>query len=206
MPPDQEAELPGLIAKMRSELKEAQRQQYLILYLDETIFSRKAMLKTVWALKHENAEIDEAMLNEKTKALLLSISADNGVEPWRIYDKSVNAAKFCKYLDMVRERHPEQKICIFMDNLRVHTCKKVKAKLEELQIKAIYNVKYQCQLNPIELVFSKVKNKFKQMRAESLVRMKRPNIHLLITRSIKNLDKQDVVHSIEHVRKILYPS
>ena len=161
MPPDQEAELPGLIAKMRSELEEAQKEQYLVLYLDETIFSRKAMLKTVWALKHENAEIDEAMLNEKTKALLLSISAENGVEPWRIYDKSVNAAKFCKYLDMVRERHPDKKICIFMDNLRVHTCKKVKAKLEELQIKAIYNVKYQCELNPIELVFSKVKNKFK---------------------------------------------
>lgn len=92
MPPDQEAELPGLIAKMRSELEEAQKEQYLVLYLDEMTFSRKAMLKTVWAPKHENAEVDEAMLNEKTKALLLSISAENGVEPWRIFDKSVNAA------------------------------------------------------------------------------------------------------------------
>ena len=165
---------------MRQQLEVIKNDEYLVLYLDETIFSRKAMLKTAWARKHENADVDEAMLNEPTLALLMSVSKENGVEPWRIFPKSVNSAKFCKYLDMVRERHPERKICIFMDNLRVHTSKKVRAKLEQLQIKSIYNVKYQCQLNPIELVFSKVKLRFKQLRAESLVRRKRPNIHLLI--------------------------
>ena len=65
------------------------------------------MLKTAWAPRHENADVDEAMLNEKTMALLMSVSKENGVEPWKIFPKSVNAHKFCTYLDMVRERHPE---------------------------------------------------------------------------------------------------
>ena len=147
------------------------------------------MLKTVWARKHENGAVDEAMMNEPTMELLMSISKENGVEPWRIYKKSVNTDKFCQYLQMVRDRHPDQSLSIFMDNLNVHKSKRARKLMEDLQIKPIYNVKYQCQLNPIELVFSKIKNKFKQLRAESLVRLRRPNVHTLICRSIKNLDK-----------------
>ena len=61
--------------------------------------------------------------------------------------------------------------------------------MEDLQIRPIFNVKYQCQLNPIELVFAKIKLKFKQLRAESLLRLRRPNIHTLIGKSVKNLTK-----------------
>ena len=125
--PELEEQLPALIEEVRRQLEEAEKEEYLTLYLDETIFSRKAMLRTAWARRHENAHVDEAMLNEPTMALLMSISKENGVEPWKIFPKSVNSAKFCKYLDMVRERHPDRKICIFMDNLRVHTSKKVRA-------------------------------------------------------------------------------
>ena len=124
--PDFESQLPIMIDQMRQELDEAKHNKELILYLDETIFSRKAMLKNVWARKHENGEIDEAMLNEPTMALLMSISQENGVEPWKIFKRSVNTDKFCQYLQMVRDRHPDKKLCIFMDNLRVHTSKRAR--------------------------------------------------------------------------------
>ena len=55
-------------------------QGYKIIYIDETMFTRKAMSKLEWAAKHENMEIDEKLLNEPTKALLLGISAESGVE------------------------------------------------------------------------------------------------------------------------------
>ena len=44
------------------------------------MFTRKAMAKLEWAPQYENAELDKKLLNEKTKALLLGISAENGVE------------------------------------------------------------------------------------------------------------------------------
>ena len=55
------------------------------------------MMKFEWAAKHENMAIDEKLLNEPTKALLMGIS-DNGIEQYRIFDKSVNIKKFSQYL------------------------------------------------------------------------------------------------------------
>ena len=52
------------------------------------------MMRFEWAAKHENMTIDEKLLNEPTKALLMGISAENGVEQYRIFDKSVNIKKF----------------------------------------------------------------------------------------------------------------
>ena len=167
------------------------------------MFTRKAMMKYEWAAKHENMEIDEKLLNERTKALLMGISAENGVEQYRVFEKSVNIKKFIQYLQMVRDAHGDQKVCLFMDNLAVHRSKKSKAMMEELGIRWLFNLPYQCQLNPIELVFSKVKQRFKTQRAESLVRGKRPNIHTLIMRSVKCLVKEEIMNCIEHASKLL---
>ena len=70
-------------------------------------------------------------------------------------------------------------------------------------IRWLFNLPYQCQLNPIELVFSKVKQRFKTQRAKSLVRGKRPYIHTLITRSVKCLVKEEIRNCIEHASKLL---
>ena len=78
-----------------------------------------------------------------------------------MFDRSVNIKKFLQYLQMVRTAHGEQKVCLFMDNLAVHRSKKSKARMEELGIRWLFNLPYQCELNLIELVFSKVKQKFK---------------------------------------------
>ena len=99
-------------------------------------------MKFEWAAKHENMAIDEKLLNEPTKALLMGISAENGVEQYRIFDKSVNIKKFHQYLQMVRDAHGDQKVCLFMDNLSVHRSKKSKAKMEELNIQWLFNLPY----------------------------------------------------------------
>ena len=104
---------------------------------------------------------------------------------------------------MVRDAHGDQPVCLFMDNLSVHKSKKSKAKMEELGIQWVFNLPYQCELNPIELVFSKIKQKFKTQRAESLVRGMRPNLHLLITRSVKSLAKENIQNCIEHSGQLL---
>ena len=54
------------------------------------MFTRKAIKKLEWARRHENAEVDEKLLNDRTYALLMGISQEAGVEQWRIFQKSVN--------------------------------------------------------------------------------------------------------------------
>ena len=188
---------------MRQELAAIRSQGIKIIFIDETVFTRKAMMKFEWARKHENMAVDEKLLNEPTKALLMGISAEKGVEQYRVFDRSVNIKKFIQYLQMVRDAHGEEPVALFMDNLSVHRSKKSKAKMEELNIRWVFNLPYQCELNPIELVFSKVKQKFKTQRAESLVRGKRPNIHTLIMRSVKCLKKEEIGNCIVHAQRLL---
>ena len=45
-----------------------------IIWADETMFTRRAVKKTEWSRKGENAEVDEKLLNDYTKALLMGIS------------------------------------------------------------------------------------------------------------------------------------
>ena len=71
-------------------------------------------------------EVNNHLLNEKTQALLMGISKEEGVEQWKIFSKSVNADKFIEYLGMVREANGDMKIALFMDNLSVHRTKRVK--------------------------------------------------------------------------------
>ena len=97
----------------------------------------------------------------------------------------------------------DDKICIFMDNLRVHTSKKSKAEMSRLGFKWIYNVPYYPETNPIELTFSKVKQSVKVLRAQKLVGLIQDSHEALVAKAVKTLRKQDIVNSINHVNKLL---
>ena len=79
---------------MKRQLTRAKRDGYRIIYLDETMFTRKTVAQTEWALSGENMTVDEAKLNEPTLAMLAAISKDKGREHYRVFPKSVNIIKF----------------------------------------------------------------------------------------------------------------
>ena len=86
-----------------------------------------------------------------------------------MFKRSVNIKKFKEYLVRLREENGDDKLCIFMDNLTVHKSNKTKKTLQTLKIKSIFNISYSPQYNPIESVFSKVKQKFKCLRLQKLM-------------------------------------
>ena len=97
-------------------------------------------------------------------ALLSGISKEKGLEFYMLFPRSVNIPKFKEYLVKLREVNGDTKICLFMDNLTTHTSKKTKKTMQDLHIKALFNLSYSPDLNPIESTFSKVKQKFKVLR------------------------------------------
>ena len=80
----------------------------------------------------------------------------------------MNVDKFIEYVEGVRAANGEEKVCLFMDNLSSHTSEKAKAEMARLGFRYIYNVPYSPEYNPIEFIFSKVKQKFRSLRARKL--------------------------------------
>ena len=55
-----------------------------------------------------------------------------------------------------------------MDNLSAHKSDKSKQEMTRLGFRHIFNVPYSPEYNPIEFVFSKVKQKFRSLRAKKI--------------------------------------
>ena len=58
--------------------------------------------------------------------MLCGISKEKGVEHYRIFEFSVNVDKFLEYLIGVKNAYPNEKVCLFMDNLSAHTSERAK--------------------------------------------------------------------------------
>ena len=139
---------------MKRQLTRVKNEEYRIIYIDETMVTRKTVADTEWSRPKENMAIDVNKLQEPTLALLCGISREKGIEHFRIFQDSVNIDKFLEYLKGVKEANQEEKVCIFMDNLSSHTSERAKTAMREHGFKFIYNVPYEPQYNPIEYVFS----------------------------------------------------
>ena len=93
----------------------ARNDGYRIIYLDETMFTRKTVAEAEWTLLKENVQVDEAKLNEPTLALLSAISKEKGQEHFQIFPKSVDLKKFKEWMSKLRELNGNDKILLFMD-------------------------------------------------------------------------------------------
>ena len=181
----------------------ARNDGYRIIYLDETMFTRKTVADLEWALPGENVRIDEAMLNEPTLALLSAISEERGQEHFKIFPRSVNGPRFKEWLEELREKNQGDKIALFMDNLSCHVSEDSQKKMRELGFRWIKNVSYSPQWNPIELVFSKLKHEFKKLRMRKLLGLAQETHEAMIKKAIKAIKKKDVVNCIKHVNELL---
>ena len=73
-----EAERRRALGRMKRKLEKARRDGYRIIYVDETMFTRRTVPNSEWALPGENMTIDEKLLSEPTLALLSGISKEKG--------------------------------------------------------------------------------------------------------------------------------
>ena len=153
---------------MRGEILDALEQDFRILFVDECLFSAKVAQRLAYSSSKNNIVISEKMMTATPLALLAAVSVEGGLETSMIFEKSVNSQRFIEFLDKIAMMHQGTKIAILMDNLSVHHSKVVKTHMRELGFKAIFNVPYSPQYNPIELVFGLIKHRFKKLRLEKV--------------------------------------
>ena len=139
---------------------------------------------------------DLAHLQEPTLAVLAAISKEKGQEHYRIFENSVNIQKFKQYLQELRDLNGEDKIALFMDNLSAHRSEKSKVEMARLGFRCIFNVPYSPEYNPIEFVFSKVKQRFRALRARKMAGVIQDEHEAMVRQAVENVRKQDIVNCV----------
>jgi hypothetical protein len=67
---------------------------------------------------------------------------ENGVDHCSIHLKSVKDVDFGNFLRQLRDMFPDQRIAIFMDNMRVHHSRLSRQAYEELKLTPLFNIPY----------------------------------------------------------------
>ena len=184
---------------MKRQLTRARNDGYRIIYIDETMFTRKTITGAEWSRPKENMAVDVAKLEEPTLALLCGVSKEQGVEHFRVFANSVNVDRFLEYLDGVKAENGDAKVCLFMDNLSAHTSERSRAAMRDHGFKTVFNVPYSPEYNPIEYVFSIVKRNFKRLRAQKFMGLLHDSHETLVTKAVTSVKKKDIVACVNHV-------
>jgi hypothetical protein len=108
-----------------SQLEESREQGYRIVYLDEMMTTIHTLPTHEWSPLKTPFAYDASKLKDQTIATIAAISLEKGVDLVAHYHKSVNVERFIDFLGKLRERYPNDKLALFMDQLSVHRSKPV---------------------------------------------------------------------------------
>ena len=89
----------------------------------------------------------------------------------------------------------------FLDNLSAHKSDKTKEEAARLDFRMIFNVPYSPEYNPIEFVFSKIKQRFRVLRARKMAGVIQDGHEAMVRQAVENVRKQDIVNCVNHVVK-----
>ena len=106
----------------------------------------------------------------KPVAFLGVISKDSSVPFYRLYEKSVKGDPFRLFLRELKKHHGKGDFCLYLDNLKMHYSNATWDVYDELGIHPVFAPKYSPEYNPIELVFSKLKEWTRRQRLQDMLK------------------------------------
>jgi transposase len=153
--------------------------------LDESHFYLNMYRVYGWSKKGEICVSDKISIIRK-KYSLLQIISNKKIIKYKLYEGTIKTPQL---LDFMKGILLPENSHILLDNARVHTSNIFKDYVKENNINLLYNVSYSPETNPIEMVFSKVKN---------IVRSRDNSTEEKMTKSIvvanKNIIKRDLTN------------
>ena len=126
-----------------------------IISIDESSFDTHINAYYGWSVK--GARIMAIKRKQRIRYSIISAVSINKVINVKIILGSVNGETFTEFIKDIVNCVRHNKV-LFMDNARIHHSKIFKSYAETINNKILYNVPYMSELNPIEMVFSKVKS------------------------------------------------
>ena len=108
-----------------------------------------------------NTSIVKYKEGKKRSKSIFGFIALNGNDVVMLSD-SCKSDDMIDFLEVIRKQNPD-KLCIVLDNARIHHAKAVKARAEELDIYFIYLPPYSPDLNPIEFGWKDLKRELSKI-------------------------------------------
>ena len=182
------------VAAARTALKAEQSKldASRLVFIDETAVTTKMVRH------HGRAPCGERLIASvphghwKTLTLVAALRIDALTAPFAI-DGAMDGPSFLAYVEQVLVPTLRKGDTVFMDNLRTHKIDGVKEAVEAVGAKVRYLPPYSPDLNPIENVFSKLKQ---------LIRGFRPRTWLQVFQATKqallSLHRNDLCNAFEH--------
>jgi len=152
-----------------AEMEQVKREGRILVFADETLFTKRAIKLREWSAKNTNLTADQEDVYVGYRSALASMTAEKGMLLVHVYERPIKEPEFCAHLMKLRSKAGGRPIALFMDNLWVHKNARVQELMAKLDIRPVYNVGYSPEFNPIEAVFSKVKQQFRCKRLHNLV-------------------------------------
>lgn len=119
------------------------------------------------ARTHGRAPLGERLVaavphgHRKTSSFIGCVSEDGMIAPY-VLDGAVNAELFIAYIEQVLVPSLRADDIVIMDNLPVHKVPAVRRAIEAAGAQLLFLPPYSPDLNPIEMVFAKMKAKLRQ--------------------------------------------
>jgi len=123
-------------------------------FLDETSPQTTSNTVRLWSFTHPRLVKNTTKLRANT----LGFYALNG-ESHINFKTDSRAESFCEFFMEIREKNPERKILVILDNFASHKAKKVQKTAEDLDITLLYLPPYSPNLNPIEFIWKTLKRR-----------------------------------------------
>ena len=95
----------------------------------------------------------------------MGVSKEYGVEVIQLNERRLDSHIFCDFLRDCKQLS-NLKFVLFGDNAPIHTSNVTKQFLNKKRLPMILNIPYESELNPIENVFSQLKNYYKRLRLQ----------------------------------------
>ena len=92
----------------------------MIIYLDEINFTKASILQRDWSRKNSNLTVDNINLLVGYKAVIASMTEENGMDHIATFDRAINQEDFKNYLKKLSAKHKKRPLALFMDQLPVH--------------------------------------------------------------------------------------
>ena len=126
LPPHLRAEFRDKCRDLLFQLEEAEAEGRLIVFLDETNFTKLSLPRKEWSTRNSNLTVDQVDVYQGYRSVIAAMTAEHGMLPASIYMKAISQEDFVSYLRRLRKRFKNRPIALFQDNLSVHKAKSVK--------------------------------------------------------------------------------
>ena len=126
------------------------------------------------------------------QSILSTISYDGRQIPF-VFDGTLNKELFVEYLRTQLAPLLAENSILVLDNSSVHKSKMVKEILNELRISHLFLPPYSPDFNPIELLWSKMKNTLRTLKARN-----KPDLEIAIAKALIAISPTDSINWFSH--------